>query len=73
MPTSVTAQEKHDVERVDRSEQGLSEAAQSSFFSKEQLAAIRQQLDESEGTWPDRIAASVEEDYRQLLVDFGVR
>lgn len=60
-------------EPLDNHTQNLAEAEEMTAFGKEQLAAIRQQIDESHGNWPERMAASVEEDYRQLLMDFGLR
>jgi hypothetical protein len=42
-------------------------------ISKERLDWLRCELDEGDNHWPDRMAAMIEEDYRQLMTDFGLR
>lgn len=41
-------------------------------FPQERLKALGSELDEDEHHWTEQIAATVEEDYRQLLEDFGL-
>jgi hypothetical protein len=40
---------------------------------KERLVLIQRQLDGPQDHWAERIAATIEEDYDQLLKDFGCR
>lgn len=47
-------------------------AADATAFDKERLAGIRQELAANQPHLPARIAATVEEDYQQLLKDFGL-
>jgi predicted phage tail protein len=47
--------------------------ADAAVFDKERLADIRQELVANQQHLPERIAATVEEDYQQLLKDFGLR
>ena len=47
-------------------------AADEAVFDKEWLADIRQELVANQQHLPERIAATVEEDYQQLLKDFGL-
>jgi len=42
-------------------------------IGKERLEALRCELDECNKHWPDHMAAMIEEDYRQLMKDFGLR
>jgi hypothetical protein len=42
-------------------------------ISKERLDSLRYELDEGDNHWPDRMAAMIDEDYRQLMKDFGLR
>jgi len=39
----------------------------------ERLAALRCEIEEGCNRWPEQIAAMIEEDYRQLMKDFGLR
>jgi anti-anti-sigma regulatory factor len=39
----------------------------------QRVAALRGELDEAHSQWTEQIAATVEEDYRQLMKDFGLR
>jgi hypothetical protein len=41
------------------------------FPDKERLASLQQQLGARHEQWAERITASIEEDYRQLLKDLG--
>jgi hypothetical protein len=43
------------------------------FLDKEWLDSIRDRLGNSDVTLPERIVATLEEDYWQLLRDFGLR
>jgi len=42
-------------------------------IGKERLEALRCELDENKNHWPVHIAAMINEDYRQLLKDFGLQ
>jgi len=42
-------------------------------IGKERLEALRCELDECNKHWPDHMAAMIDEDYQQLLKDFGLR
>jgi hypothetical protein len=48
-------------------------AADGAIFDKDRLVDIRHELAENQQHLPERIAATVEEDYEQLLKDFGLR
>ena len=39
---------------------------------KRRLEALRCDLDEGNNHWPDYMAAMIEEDFRQLMKDFGL-
>jgi len=39
----------------------------------ERLAALRCEIEEGCNHWPEQIAAMIEEDYLQLMKDFGLR
>ena len=54
------------------SNQSVSAVADAAF-DKEQLTVIQQELAANQQHLPERIAATVEEDYQQLLKDFGLR
>ena len=41
-------------------------------IGKERLEALRCELDENNNRWPVHIAATINEDYRQLMKDFGL-
>ena len=43
------------------------------LIGKERLEALRCELDENNNHWPVHIAAMINEDYRQLMKDFGLR
>jgi hypothetical protein len=43
------------------------------LIGKERLEALRCELDENNNRWPVHIAAMIDEDYRQLMKDFGLR
>ena len=45
----------------------------SKSIGKERLEALRCELDEGNSHWPDHVAAMIDEDYRQLMKDFGLR
>jgi len=45
----------------------------SKSIGKERLEALRCELDECNKHWPDRMAAMIDEDYQQLMKDFGLR
>ena len=45
----------------------------SKSIDKEQIEALRCELDEGNNRWPEHIAAMIDEDYRQLMKDFGLR
>jgi hypothetical protein len=45
----------------------------SKSIGPEQLEALRFELDEGNNHWPDHVAAMIDEDYRQLMKDFGLR
>ncbi len=40
-------------------------------IDKERLEALRSELDEGDNHWPIHIAETIDEDYRQLMRDFG--
>ena len=44
----------------------------SKSIGQERLEALRCELDEGDNHWPDPMAAMIDEDYRQLLKDFGL-
>jgi len=48
-------------------------AVDGAVFDKDRLVDIRNELAENQQHLPERIAATVEEDYEQLLKDFGLR
>jgi len=39
----------------------------------ERWVALRREIEEGCNHWPEQIAATIEEDYRQLMKDFGLR
>ena len=41
-------------------------------IGNERLEARRCELDEGNNHWPEHIAAMIDEDYRQLIKDFGL-
>ena len=41
-------------------------------MGKERLEALRWELDEGNNHWPDHMATIIDEDYRQLMKDFGL-
>jgi hypothetical protein len=41
-------------------------------IGKERLEALRWELDEGNNHWPDHMATIIDEDYRQLMKDFGL-
>jgi hypothetical protein len=45
----------------------------SKSIGKERIEALRCELDEGNNRWPEHIAAMIDEDYRQLMKDFGLR
>ena len=45
----------------------------SKLIGKERIEALRCELDEGNNRWPEHIAAMIDEDYRQLMKDFGLR
>ena len=45
----------------------------SKSIGKERIEALRCELDEGNTRWPEHIAAMINEDYRQLMKDFGLR
>jgi hypothetical protein len=40
-------------------------------IDQERLKALRSKLDEGDNHWPTHMAATLDEDYRQLMQDFG--
>jgi hypothetical protein len=45
----------------------------SKLIGKERIEALRCELDEGNNRLPEHIAAMIDEDYRQLMKDFGLR
>ena len=45
----------------------------SKIIGKARLEALRCELDEADNHWPAHMAATINEDYRQLMEDFGLR
>ena len=41
-------------------------------IGKERLEALRCEMDEGDNHWPVHIAATIDDDYRQLMKDFGL-
>jgi hypothetical protein len=64
--------EKFDSTTVNQ-RQVASVAADGRVFDKDRLADIQQELATNQQHLPERIAATVKEDYQQLLKDFGIR
>jgi hypothetical protein len=42
------------------------------MIGKARLEALRCELDEGDNHWPTHMAATINEDYRQLMKDFGL-
>ena len=45
----------------------------SKIIGQARLEALRCELDEADNHWPAHMAATINEDYRQLMEDFGLR
>jgi len=48
-----------------------SHVKQTKSIDKERLETLRFELDEGDNHWPIHMAATIDEDYRQLMKDFG--
>ena len=40
-------------------------------IGRKRLEALRCEMDEGDNHWPNHMAATIDEDYRQLMKDFG--
>ena len=47
-------------------------AKRTKSIDKERLEALRSKLEEGDNHWPIHMAATIDEDYRQLMKDFGL-
>ena len=52
---------------------GLAEEGIAVQVARDDVEALRCELDECNQHWPDHMAAMIDEDYQQLMKDFGLR